>query len=93
MYAHEELPPIDDAVERLAYVTIVMDDDMHSAHSMKQLYSSTVVWADKFTPIIQQILKAGFDIISNIPLLLFYFLNSTFWIYFLLELFFFKMKY
>lgn len=63
MYAYEELPPIDDAVERLAYVTMVMDDDMHSAHSMKQLYSSTVVWADKFTPIIQQILKAGFDII------------------------------
>ena len=38
-YLYEELEDIPQEVERLAYVTMTMDDDMHSAHSMKQLYN------------------------------------------------------
>lgn len=63
MYAHEDLPEIPALVERLAYVTMTMDDDMHSAHGMKQLYRSTEDWAKGFVATLQKISCAGFDII------------------------------
>jgi hypothetical protein len=63
MYAHETLPSIPPIVERLAFVTMTMDDDMHSAHNIKQLYWATEDWAKNFIPTIQQILGAGFEII------------------------------
>ena len=63
MYAHEDLPEIPALVERLAYVTMTMDDDMHSAHGMKQLYRATEDWAKGFVRTIQKIRGAGFDII------------------------------
>ena len=63
MYAHESLPHIPESVERLAFVTMTIDDDMHNAHNMKQLYRSTEDWAQKFVSTIQQIRNAGFDII------------------------------
>lgn len=63
MYAHEDLSKIPALVERLAYVTMTMDDDMHSAHGMKQLYRSTEDWAKGFVAALQNISSAGFDII------------------------------
>jgi hypothetical protein len=63
MYAHEDLSKIPALVERLAYVTMTMDDDMHSAHGMKQLYRSTEDWVKGFVAALQNISSAGFDII------------------------------
>lgn len=63
MYAHETLPNIPPAVERLAFVTMTMDDDMHSAHNIKQLYRATEDWAKNFVPTIQQIMSAGFEMV------------------------------
>lgn len=63
MYAHEDLPYIPSEVERLAFVTMRMDEDMHGAHSMKQLYSDTEDWAKSFMPIVKKILNAGFEIV------------------------------
>jgi len=62
-YYYDELPPIPSEVERLAYVTMRMDDDMHSSHDMKQLYMSTEDWAKGFISTIKQIYDSGFDII------------------------------
>lgn len=63
MYAYETLPDIPQEVERLAFVTMTMDDDMHSAHSMKQLYNDTEEWAKGFVKILRQIIDKGFEII------------------------------
>ena len=63
MYAYDELASIPESVERLAYVTMRMDDDMHSAHSMMQLYRDTEDWAVNFIAIIRKILNAGFEIV------------------------------
>lgn len=63
MYAYDKLPHIPDSIERLAFVTMTMDDDMHSAHGIKQLYRSTEDWAKSFVPTIRQILDAGFEIV------------------------------
>lgn len=62
-YFYEELSDIPASVERLAYVTMTMDDDMHNAHGMKQLYRATEDWAKGFVGTIQKMLNAGFDII------------------------------
>lgn len=62
-YFHEKLEDIPQEVERLAYVTMTMDDDMHSAHSMKQLYNDTKEWAKNFVKTLRKILDKGFEII------------------------------
>ena len=62
-YAYETLPEIPQEVERLAFVTMTMDDDMHSAHSMKQLYNDTEEWAKNFVKTLKRILDKGFEII------------------------------
>lgn len=63
MYAYETLPDIPQEVERLAYVTMTIDDDMHSAHSMKQLYNDTTEWAKNFVKILKRIIDEEFEII------------------------------
>ena len=62
-YAYETLPEIPQEVERLAFVTMTMDDDMHSAHSMKQLYNDTEEWAKNFVKTLKKIMDKGFEII------------------------------
>lgn len=62
-YFYEELEDIPQEVERLAYVTMTMDDDMHSAHSMKQLYNDTEEWAKHFVNTLKSIIDKGFEII------------------------------
>ncbi len=62
-YIRETLEDIPYSVERLAFVTMRMDDDMHSAHNIKQLYRATDDWAKDFVSTIQQILQKGFEII------------------------------
>ena len=62
-YAYETLPEIPKEVERLAFVTMTMDDDMHSAHSMKQLYNDTEEWAKNFVKTLKKIMDKGFEII------------------------------
>ena len=57
------LPELPHEVERLAFVTMTMDDDMHSAHSMKQLYNDTEEWAKNFVKTLTKILDKGFEII------------------------------
>ncbi len=63
MYAYDKLPEIPQEIERLAFVTMTMDDDMHSAHSMKQLYNDTEEWAKNFVKTLTKILDKGFEII------------------------------
>lgn len=62
-YFYEKLGDISQEVERLAFVTMTMDDDMHSAHSMKQLYNDTEEWAKNFVETLMKILDKGFEII------------------------------
>lgn len=62
-YFYGELPAISPEVERLAFVTMTMDDNMHSAHNIKQLYRATEDWAKDFIHDIKQIIDAGFEII------------------------------
>lgn len=62
-YFYEKLGDIPQEVERLAFVTMTMDDDMHSAHSMKQLYNDTEEWAKNFVKTLKRILNKGFEII------------------------------
>lgn len=62
-YFYEKLEDIPQEVERLAYVTMTMDDDMHSAHSMKQLYNDTEEWAKNFVKTLKVIIDKGFEII------------------------------
>ena len=62
-YGYETLPDIHQEVERLAFVTMTVDDDMHSAHSMKQLYNDTEEWAKNFVKTLRSIIDKGFEII------------------------------
>ena len=62
-YVYENLPDIPHEVERLAFVTMTVDDDMHSAHSMKQLYNDTEEWTKNFVKTLKSIIDKGFEII------------------------------
>lgn len=62
-YVYEKLSDTPPTVERLAYVTMTLDDDMHSAHGMKQLYRATEDWAKGFVTTIHKMVCSGFDVI------------------------------
>ena len=59
----EEVPFMDDFLTKLAYVTVTLDEYMHSAANMKQLYRDTEDWAKEFAPVIKNIYDRGFEII------------------------------
>lgn len=48
---------------RLAYVDMTVDEWMHSAHSMKNLYQETCEWAEGFVPFLKKLLEHDFLIV------------------------------
>lgn len=59
----EEVPLMDDFLTKLAFVTVTLDEYMHSAANMKQLCRNTEDWAKDFAPFIKRIYDNGFEII------------------------------
>lgn len=54
---------MDDSLTKLAYVTVTLDEYMHSAANMKQLFRDTEDWAKEFAPVIKSVYDSGFEII------------------------------
>lgn len=53
---------INDGVKRLAYVTVEMDEKMHSASDLKELHLLTEYWCTRIIPQIETIINNGFTI-------------------------------
>lgn len=64
-YLYDEEPKIEPSTTRLAYVTVKIDEAMHHAANMKQLYRNTVDWAESFVPCLKSIHDAGFTILMT----------------------------
>ena len=62
-YYHDEKPGNIDGIERLALVNTELDEFMHNASNMKQLYRETEDWAGTFVNTIKMIHDQGFEII------------------------------
>lgn len=62
-YYHDEKPKNLDSIERLAVVDTGLDEMMHHASNMKQLYRETEDWVTSFIPTINSLHEQGFEII------------------------------
>lgn len=66
LYQYEgKISYIDSSIKRLAYVTVKIDDYMHSSSNMKQLFRNTEDWAKDFASLIKTIHDNGFVIIMT----------------------------
>ena len=62
-YYHDETPKNIEYVERLAIVNTELDEFMHNASNMKQLYRETEDWVTTFINTIKDLHEKGFEIV------------------------------
>lgn len=62
-YYHDEQPENLENIERLAVVNTELDEFMHNASNMKQLYRETEDWVTSFIDTVKMIHKQGFEIV------------------------------